>query len=53
MTSETTPAEEEKFTIPSGSLGGDISNAFDIYVRMNDDAERDYCFSVNKKGENR
>lgn len=40
----------EPFAIPKGSLGGDITNAFDIYVRVNDDPERDYCFNVNRDG---
>lgn len=31
------------------SLGGNIGNAFDLYIRMNDDSDRDYCFNVDKK----
>lgn len=41
----------EKVEIPEGTLGGNVSNAIDIYVRMNDDSERDYCFNVDKNGE--
>lgn len=42
---------EHPLDLPEGSLGGNAANSFDIYVRMNDDPERDYCFNVNKDGE--
>lgn len=30
------------------TLGGDGTDVLDIYIRMNGDAEKDYCFSVQK-----
>lgn len=44
------PEDSERVVLPEGSLAGDLTNAFDVYIRMNDDPERDYCFSVNKNG---
>lgn len=55
MSSADTPAEEIKITeevyqVPEGALGGSVENACDVYIRMNDDPERDYCFNVNRNG---
>lgn len=41
---------KEEFSVSKGALGGDTSNSFDVYIRMNDDADKDFCFNVNKNG---
>lgn len=43
--------EESKSALSQEPLGGYGVDSFDIYIRMNDDPEKDFCFSVNKNAQ--